>query len=115
MVFARVSAPHALWLRILLVLLGVFGNAFATALYIGLQFGPGPRDGLMTGLVRRTGLPVGVVRTAIEVTVVALGWLLGGVVGLGTLLYTLAIGPLVQLMLPWCVVELPERSSPPGP
>ena len=101
-----VPAPEDLRLRGVLLVAGVVLNGLATALYIGSQFGPGPRDGLMTGLVRRTGLPVGVVRTAIEVTVVALGWLLGGVVGLGTLLYALAVGPLVQLMLPWCVVEL---------
>lgn len=103
-------APDSLVVRVVLLVSGVVLNALATALYIGSQLGPGPRDGLMTGLVRRTGLPVGVIRTAIEVTVVALGFLLGGVVGLGTLLYTLAIGPLVQLMLPWCVVELPDRS-----
>ena len=108
---AVLAAPDALGLRVALLVGGVVLNGLATALYIGSQFGPGPRDGLMTGLHRRTGLPVGVVRTGIEVTVVALGWLLGGVVGLGTLLYTLAIGPLVQLMLPWCVVELPERPA----
>lgn len=108
---AVLAAPDALGLRVVLLVGGVVLNGLATALYIGSQFGPGPRDGLMTGLHRRTGLPVGVVRTGIEVTVVALGWLLGGVVGLGTLLYTLAIGPLVQLMLPWCVVELPERPA----
>ncbi|SDT18311.1 Uncharacterized membrane protein YczE [Nocardioides scoriae] len=106
---AVVAAPDHLGLRAGLLVAGVVLNALATALYIGSQFGPGPRDGLMTGLHRRTGLPLGVVRTGIEVTVVALGWLLGGVVGLGTLVYTLAIGPLVQLALPWCVVELPER------
>jgi len=108
---ALVPAPDDLWLRVGLLVGGVVLNGLATALYIGSQFGPGPRDGLMTGLHRRTGVSVGVVRTGIEVTVVALGWLLGGVVGLGTLLYTLSIGPLVQLMLPWCVVELPDRRA----
>lgn len=112
---ALVPAPDDLWLRGCLVLGGVVLNGLATALYLGSQLGPGPRDGLMTGLHRRTGVSVGVVRTGIEVTVVALGWLLGGVVGLGTLLYTLSIGPLVQLMLPWCVVELPARPATPGP
>ena len=99
-------APDAIWLRVAMMLGGVVLNALATALYIGSQLGPGPRDGLMTGLHRRTGLSIRVVRTALEVTVVAIGWLLGGVVGLGTLLYTLSIGPLVQLLLPYCIVEL---------
>ncbi len=101
--------PDAIGLRVALLVGGVLLNAVATALYVGAQLGPGPRDGLMTGLHRRTGLPVGVVRTGLEVTVVALGWLLGGVVGIGTVLYTLAIGPLVQLLLPLFIVELPER------
>jgi uncharacterized membrane protein YczE len=75
----------------------------------------------MTGLHRKTNLPIGVVRTALEVVVVAIGFALGGVVGIGTILYTLSIGPLVQLMLPRFIVELPEhgfetaRSSPPQP
>ena len=101
------DAPELLWQRGLLMAGGVVLNALATALYIGSQFGPGPRDGLMTGLHRRTGLPIGLVRTGLEVTVVAIGWLLGGVVGIGTVLYAVAIGPLVQLMLPRCIVELP--------
>jgi uncharacterized membrane protein YczE len=83
-------------------------NGLAGALYIGTQFGAGPRDGLMTGLVRRTGRSVRLVRTSLEVTVLAAGWLLGGAVGLGTVLYALAIGPLVQLFLQWFIVELPE-------
>ena len=69
-------------------------------MYIGAQLGRGPRDGLMTGLARRTGRSIGLVRTALEVTVVLIGLLLGGVAGLGTVLYALAIGPLTQLMLP---------------
>ena len=109
---ARVlTAPDALWARVLLMLGGVLLNGLATALYIGSQFGPGPRDGLMTGLHRRTGVSIRTVRTGLEVTVVALGWLLGGVVGLGTVLYTLAIGPLVQLLLPLCIVELPDGAG----
>ena len=102
--------PSSMVLRILLMVGGVLGNALATALYIGSQFGPGPRDGLMTGLHRRTGTSIRVVRTCLEVSVVVLGWFLGGVVGIGTVLYALAIGPLVQLMLPPCIVELPERA-----
>ena len=86
-------------------------NAIATVLYIGAGLGPGPRDGLMTGLVARTGLSVRLVRTAIEATVLATGWLLGGTVGLGTVLYAVAIGPLVHLFLPMCTVRLSPRVS----
>jgi uncharacterized membrane protein YczE len=108
-VLGVLPAPDQLWTRTALLVAGVLGNAVATALYIGSQLGPGSRDGLMTGLHRRTGAPILVVRTALEVTVVATGWALGGVVGIGTLAYALAIGPLVQLMLPHCVVDL-DRS-----
>jgi uncharacterized membrane protein YczE len=97
---AVVPAPSALPLRVGLLLTGVLLNAVATAAYIGVHLGPGPRDGLMTGLVRRTGGSVRLVRTSIEVAVVVTGWLLGGVLGLGTVLYALAIGPLVQVLLP---------------
>jgi uncharacterized membrane protein YczE len=97
---AVVPAPSALPLRVGLLLAGVLLNAIATAAYIGVHLGPGPRDGLMTGLVRRTGGSVRLVRTSIEVAVVVTGWLLGGVLGLGTVLYALAIGPLVQVLLP---------------
>lgn len=96
----------ALPLRALLLISGVLLNALATAAYIGAGLGPGPRDGLMTGLVRRTGRSVGWVRTSIEVTVLAVGWLLGGSVGLGTLAYALLIGPLVQVLLP--LLTVPE-------
>lgn len=101
-----VSAPESLWERGLLMLAGVALNGLATALYIGSQFGPGPRDGLMTGLNRRTGVSIRVVRTGLEVSVVVIGWLLGGVVGVGTLLYAVAIGPLVQRLLPVFIVEV---------
>ncbi len=105
--------PHAIALRIALMLAGVLLNAVATALYIGSQFGPGPRDGLMTGLHRRTGVSIRAVRTGLEVTVVILGFFLGGTVGVGTLLYTVSIGPLVQLMLPLAiaVVEVPRSEE----
>ncbi len=83
-------------------------------MYIGAQLGRGPRDGLMTGLVRRTGISIRVVRTALEVTVVLIGLLLGGVAGLGTVLFALAIGPLTQLMLPTWIVELPGRPASPS-
>jgi len=79
---------------------GILLNGVATAAYIGVHLGPGPRDGLMTGLVRRTGGPLGPIRTAIEVVVVVTGWLLGGTLGVVTVLYALSIGPLVHLLLP---------------
>ena len=100
------SAPDGWAGRGGLMLVGVALNGLATALYIGAQLGPGPRDGLMTGWVRRTGLSVRLVRTSLEVLVVALGWLLGGVVGIGTVLYALAIGPLTQHLLPWFTVPI---------
>lgn len=101
-----VHEPRELWLRLVMMLAGVLGNAVATAYYIGAQLGPGPRDGLMTGLHRSTGLPIGRVRTALEVSVVVIGWLLGGTLGIGTLLYAVSIGPLVQRLLPRAVVRL---------
>ncbi|CAM5663370.1 membrane protein [Streptomyces hirsutus] len=74
-------------------------NGAATGLYIAARFGPGPRDGLMTGLHRRTGVSIRLVRTVIEVTVVATGFVLGGTVGVATLLYAVTIGPIAQLFL----------------
>ena len=99
--------PEPLAVRAVYVVLGIGLNAVATAAYIGARFGPGPRDGLMTGLVRRTGWSVRLVRTSIEVTVVAAGFLLGGDLGVGTVLYALAVGPLVQPLLP--LLRVPER------
>ena len=96
---AVLPQPTGLPVRVAMMLGAVVLNAFATVLYIGAGLGPGPRDGLMTGLVARTGLPVGVVRTAIEATVLSVGWLLGGTVGIGTVVYAFGIGPLVQLVL----------------
>ena len=84
-------------------------NAVASACYIGARLGPGARDGLMTGLARRTGWSVRTSRTGIEVVVLAAGWLLGGSVGIGTVLYAVAIGPLVQVLLPRFTV--PERGK----
>src|SRR5262249_21576732 len=91
--------PTAMPLRIAMMVGAGLLNAFSTVLYIGAALGPGPRDGLMTGLVMRTGLSVQLVRTSIEATVLAVGWLLGGTVGVGTVLYAFGIGPLVQLFL----------------
>jgi len=92
--------PDAMGIRITLATSGIVLNGLATGLYVGARLGPGPRDGLMTGLVRRTGRSVRLVRTSIEVGVVSVGWLLGGTVGFATLAYALAIGPLVHLFLP---------------
>lgn len=86
-------------IQVLMLAAGVVGNAFATALYLGSRFGSGPRDGLMTGLHRRTGVSIRAVRTGLEVGVVTLGWLLGGPLGIGTVAYALLIGPLTQQML----------------
>lgn len=92
-------APDPLAARWAYLLLGVVATGAATGLYIGAGLGPGPRDGLMTGL-NRLGLSIGTARTVIEVTVLAAGWLLGGTVGVGTVVFALAIGPLTQFFMP---------------
>jgi uncharacterized membrane protein YczE len=102
---ALLDRPHLLVLRIALMVGGVALCALATALYIGAQFGRGPRDGLMTGLARRTGLSLRLVRTGLEVSVVLIGLLLGGTLGIGTVLFALAIGPLAQLWLPFWTID----------
>jgi uncharacterized membrane protein YczE len=89
-----------------LLVAGVVLNGVATGMYIGARFGPGPRDGLMTGLAAR-GHSLRVVRTGIELTVLAAGWLLGGTVGIGTVAYALAIGPLVHVLVPLLMVPGP--------
>ena len=86
---------------------GVVLNAVASVLYIGAGMGPGPRDGLMTGLVARTGRSIRLIRTSLEVTVLATGWLLGGSVGIGTVVYALGIGPLIQMFVPLVSRYLP--------
>jgi len=108
------STPGALWQRAVLLAAGIVFNGLAGALYIGSQLGPGPRDGLMTGLVRRTGRSVGLVRTVIEVTALGVGWLMGGVVGVGTVAYALAIGPVMHVLLPRLTVRL-DPPALPGP
>jgi uncharacterized membrane protein YczE len=106
---ALLDRPSGMAARILLTVGGVALCGLASAMYIGAQLGRGPRDGLMTGLARRTGHSIGLVRTALEVTVVLIGLLLGGVAGLGTILYALTIGPLTQLMLPTWLVPVESR------
>lgn len=96
----RLPDPLPVGWAVLLMVGGVLVNGVATALYIGARLGPGPRDGLMTGLVARTGWSVRLVRFGIEAVVVLAGWVLGGTVGLGTLVYALAIGPLVHVLMP---------------
>ncbi|WP_107307851.1 hypothetical protein [Streptomyces caniscabiei] len=96
---ALVPEAHTMAVRIPLLAAGIVLNGAATGLYIAARFGPGPRDGLMTGLHRRTGRSLRLMRTAVEVAVLATGFALGGTVGPGTLLYALCIGPLAQLFL----------------
>ena len=96
---AVIPTPSLLWQRIGFLVAGVLLCAVASGLYIGARLGPGPRDGLMTGLAAR-GHSIRLARTVIEVSVVAVGFLLGGTLGIGTIVYALAIGPLVQLTLP---------------
>ena len=100
--------------RIGLLLGGIVLNGLATAAYIGARFGPGPRDGLMTGLARRTGRSVRLVRTVIEGSALALGFALGGTLGIGTLVYALAIGPVIQALLPW-FDRAPKVAAPAAP
>lgn len=101
-----------LWLRIVLLSGGILTIAVATGLYIGADRGPGPRDGLMTGLVARTGLPIWLIRTGLEGTVLLIGWLLGGSVGIGTLAFALLIGPLCGLAIP--LFALPPGTATPA-
>jgi uncharacterized membrane protein YczE len=91
---------------------GLLLLAVASGLYIGARFGPGPRDGLMTGLVARTGRPIWMIRTGLEVTVLAIGWLLGGTVGLGTVAFAVLIGPLCDITIPLLRVPEPTGTAP---
>ncbi|WP_159798619.1 membrane protein YczE [Puerhibacterium puerhi] len=101
--------------RVALALGGVLVNGAATAAYIGARFGPGPRDGLMTGLVARTGWPVRRVKTLIEVAVVVVGWALGGTFGWATVVYALGVGPVVQVAARWLapsgIADAPRRAA----
>jgi uncharacterized membrane protein YczE len=111
-----IPAPDQLPSRIAMMAGAIVLNGMAGAIYIGSQLGPGPRDGLMTGLAARTGRSLRLVRVGIELTVLAIGVLLGGTIGVGTVLYALAIGPLVQFFLRFSVVRLPVggAGSPDG-
>jgi uncharacterized membrane protein YczE len=110
---AVIGEPEVLWARILLFIGGLLLLAAASGLYIGARLGPGPRDGLMTGLHHRFGLPIWFVRTGIEGTVLLLGWLLGGTAGVGTVAFALLIGPLINLALP--IFRIPEPRNTPIP
>ncbi|MEV6211884.1 hypothetical protein [Kitasatospora sp. NPDC051914] len=107
-----VDGPGALPARIALLAFGIVLNGLATGLYIGARLGPGPRDGLMTGLHRRTGRSLRLIRTGIELTVLTAGILLGGTFGAGTIAYALAIGPLAQFFLRWCTVPEGPAARP---
>ncbi|WP_240660102.1 hypothetical protein [Streptomyces sp. WAC 01529] len=111
---ALVPAHLGLPARAGLLLGGVVLNGLAVAVYVGARFGPGPRDGLMTGLSAVTGSSLRRVRTLIEVAVLAAGWLLGGTVGVGTVLYALAVGPVTQFFLPrFAYVRVSSRADGP--
>ncbi|MFC6089411.1 YczE/YyaS/YitT family protein [Saccharothrix lopnurensis] len=97
---AFLPGPTALLPRVLFLVAGIVLNGLAAATYIGARLGPGPRDGLTTGFCARTGTSVRLVRTVVEVVVLSAGWLLGGTIGVGTVLYAVAIGPLTQAFLP---------------
>ncbi len=108
---------NGVWTQIAAFAAGMGVLALATGLYIGANFGPGPRDGLMTGLHRRSGWPIWTVRTGIEATVLLIGWWLGGNVGWGTLAFALCIGPMCGVTLRWFApnvqgIEKPMLDSP---
>jgi len=111
---AVIPAPEGYVPRFALLGFGIVLNGIAGGAYIGAGLGPGPRDGLMTGFCRRTGLPVKAVRTAIELAVLAIGWLLGGTVGLGTVLYAVSIGWVVHYALPAFAFDKAARQPQPA-
>src|SRR5437016_5925947 len=113
LVLGHVHSPHGMAARIACLVCGVFLNGVATGAYIGAGLGPGPRDGLMTGLAAR-GHSIRVVRTVLEVAVLAGGWALGGTVGIGTVVYALAIGPLAHIFIPLLRIDEPDRLAPVG-
>ncbi|WP_433338332.1 YczE/YyaS/YitT family protein [Spirillospora sp. CA-294931] len=104
--------PEGLALRWTYLITAILVGGFATGCYIGAGLGPGPRDGLMTGLAAR-GHSIRVVRTGIELGVLVIGWLLGGTVGIGTLLYAVAIGPLSHILIPALTIKDPRPEGDP--
>ncbi|MFG1928080.1 YitT family protein [Cryptosporangium sp. NPDC048952] len=110
------ALPTMTWLpgRWTFLIAGIVLNGIAGGCYIGAGLGPGPRDGLMTGLVAKTGGSVRVIRTGIELGVLAIGWLLGGTVGIGTILYAISIGPVVHVTLPLLTVPSGTTSTTQG-
>lgn len=100
LVLAVVPPVDGIFAQLATLLGGILVVAVASGLYIGARFGPGPRDGLMTGLNSRLGWPIWLCRALVELTVLAVGWLLGGTVGIGTVLFAALIGPLVHVALP---------------
>ncbi len=112
---ARVPSPPAVWwLQVPYLLLGVFIMGFATAIYVGVHAGAGPRDSLMLAVARLFKISVRTARTLVEIIVVTVGWLLGGSIGVGTLLFALTIGPAVQLAFRMLRVK-PLRKAQPAP
>jgi uncharacterized membrane protein YczE len=109
--FLLIPETDSLWIRIPFFVIGLLLLSAATGLYIGASFGPGPRDGLMTGLHRRSGWPIWIVRTGLEVTVVAVGWALGGNVGIGTVAFALLVGPLCQFFMRLFRIRLDRPSA----
>jgi uncharacterized membrane protein YczE len=105
---------HGYLIRIALLVGGILLCAIATGMYINAGLGPGPRDGLMTGLARRTGVSIRVTRTLLELTVLVTGWLLGGTVGIGTVAFAVSIGPLAQLFLRLFRIDTAEPARPVG-
>ena len=99
--YAWIPSASNYLIGVVYFIVGILINGLGISMYVGGGLGPGPRDGLMTGLVKRTGKPLWLIRTAIEVVVLGLGWAFGGTIGLGTVLYAFTIGPVVHVMLPW--------------
>ena len=106
-----VPVAQNFWWGILEFTIGILINGLAIALYVGGGLGAGPRDGLMTGLVNRFDKPVWLVRTSIEVVVVAMGWIIGGPLGLGTIYYALTIGPVAHVLMPWVALDKKTTGS----